>query len=333
MEGDHPAGRREDDVAAVGRRTTDADRDRLADGVLHLRRDRAHPDQLVEAELLAGQPGLRRRTERLARRADRLVGLLGVLDLAGVDPRLVGDVLRAEQLADLRPGRVDRGARQRGRVGAHVGDEAVLVEPLGDRHRHRRGHAELAARLLLHRRGAERRVGLAAVGLGLDRADLERRVVEGLHESLGAGAVEVDPTALLVLDLAVVAEVGPARDPLVVDRVQLAREHPRVLLGAGVEGALDVPVGRDAELHPLALLVDDQPGRDGLHPAGGQAGHDLLPQDRADLVAVETVEDAPRLLGLDEVVVDLPRVGDRSEDGRLGDLVEHHPVHRDALAA
>ena len=50
-----------------------------------------------------------------------------------------------------------------------------------------------------------------------------------------------------------------------------------------------------------------------------------------DLVAVEAVEDAPRLLGLDEVVVDLAGVVDGLEDRRLGDLVEDHPVHRDAL--
>jgi hypothetical protein len=50
-----------------------------------------------------------------------------------------------------------------------------------------------------------------------------------------------------------------------------------------------------------------------------------------DLVAVETVEDAARLLGLDEVVVDLARVGDGLEDRLLGDLVEDHPVDRDAL--
>ena len=50
-----------------------------------------------------------------------------------------------------------------------------------------------------------------------------------------------------------------------------------------------------------------------------------------DLVAVEAVEDAARLLGLDEVVVDLAGVLDRGEDRGLGDLVEDHPVDRQAL--
>ena len=128
-----------------------------------------------------------------------------------------------------------------------------------------------------------------------------------------------------------VVEVGAAGDADAVDAVELGGEHPRVVAGAGVEGGVDVPVGGDAELHPLALLVDHQAGGDGLHAAGGEAGHDLLPQHRGDLVAVEAVEDAARLLGLDEVVVDLAGVLDRGEDRGLGDLVEDHPVDRQAL--
>ena len=50
-----------------------------------------------------------------------------------------------------------------------------------------------------------------------------------------------------------------------------------------------------------------------------------------DLVAVEAVEDAARLLGLDEVVVDVARVLDGGQDRGLGDLVEDHPVDRQAL--
>ena len=50
-----------------------------------------------------------------------------------------------------------------------------------------------------------------------------------------------------------------------------------------------------------------------------------------DLVAVEPVEDAARLLGLDEVHVEIARVLGGGEDRRLGDLVEHHPLDRDVL--
>ena len=47
-----------------------------------------------------------------------------------------------------------------------------------------------------------------------------------------------------------------------------------------------------------------------------------------DLVAVEPVEDAPGLLRVDQVAVDLARVGHRGLDRRLGDLVEDHPLDR-----
>ena len=99
VERDHPARRGEDHVAAVGGQPADADGHRLAGGVLHLRGDGALPDQLVEPELVAGQPGLARRAERVARRPDRLVRLLGVLHLRRVGPRGVGEVLRPVELA------------------------------------------------------------------------------------------------------------------------------------------------------------------------------------------------------------------------------------------
>jgi hypothetical protein len=51
----------------------------------------ALPDQLVEAELVAVEVGadVLRRAEQVGR-ADRLVRLLGVLGLGGVDARLAG---------------------------------------------------------------------------------------------------------------------------------------------------------------------------------------------------------------------------------------------------
>ena len=178
VEGDHATAGGEHDVLAGAGRAAEADRHRVALRVLHLRGDGAHPDQLVEPELVAGQARLGRRTERVAGRSDRLVRLLGVLDLGGVDAGGVGDVLRAVEVACLAPRRGDRRLRERRGVGAHVGDEAVLVEPL--RHRHRGGgaEAELAAGLLLQGRRAEGRVGTAGVGPRLDRAHLEVGVVQ-----------------------------------------------------------------------------------------------------------------------------------------------------------
>ncbi len=79
----------------------------------------------------------------------------------------------AEVLGDDGARRGDRFAGDLDAVGPHIGDVAVLVERLRDAHRVAGGEAELARRLLLQRRGGERRVGVAADRLGLDRADGE----------------------------------------------------------------------------------------------------------------------------------------------------------------
>jgi hypothetical protein len=44
--------------------------------------------------------------------------------------------------------------------------------------------------------------------------------------------------------------------------------------------------------------------------------------------AEEPVDDAARLLGVDQAVVDVAPVRDRVVDRRAGDLVEHHALHR-----
>ena len=66
---------------------------------------------------------------------------------------------------------------------------------------------------------------------GLDSTERTSYVVScsAADQRLGAGAVEVDD-AVGLLQQAVGAEVGAAGDPGAVDRVQLGREHPLVVL-------------------------------------------------------------------------------------------------------
>ena len=128
-------------------------------------------------------------------------------------------------------------------------------------------------------------------------------------------------------------EITPGGHPPPVNRVQLGRERRRLRLrvgDAGVELGGDVPVAGAAERHPLALARDDDAGRDRLHASGGQLRRDLLPQHGADLVAVEPVQDAAGLLRVHQIVVQVARVLSGGPDGRLGDLVEHHPLDWDA---
>ena len=72
------------------------------------------------------------------------MGLLGVLHLAVVRSGNVGHVVVTEHLAGVGAGGVERLLRQRGRVGSHVGNPALLVEPLGGPHRTLGIHTELA---------------------------------------------------------------------------------------------------------------------------------------------------------------------------------------------
>ena len=88
------------------------------------------------------------------------------------------------------------------------------------------------------------------------------------------------------------------------------------------ERGLEGPVLLRLEGLDLALAVDDEPERDGLDAARGEAVANLLPEERRHRVAHETVDDSPSLLRIDEVLVDVPRMLERFLNGGGGDLVE-----------
>ena len=244
--------------------------------------------------------------------------LLRVLDLPLVAARLRRDVVGAEQGRHLLARGGERRLRQRRRVGAHVRDVAVLVQALREPHRRLRGEAELAARLLLQRRGHERRARAADIRLPLDAGDLERRALEPVGEPARRLLVEL---ARLAAQLPVGPEVAAGRHALPVEG-----DEPR-LEAFRIEGRDQVPPRGGAERHPLALALDDEARRDRLDAAGRESAHDLLPEHRRDLVAVEPVEDPPRLLRVDEPFVDVARLVERPVDRVARDLVEDHPPH------
>ncbi len=96
----------------------------------------------------------------------------------------------------------------------------------------------------------------------------------------------------------------------------------------GGEGSAEVPVARGHEGHPLPLPLHHEAHAGRLHPAGGELRPDLAPAHLGDGIAVQAVDDAATLLSVDEAVVDVPRLVDGVLDGGLGDLVEHHSLHR-----
>ncbi|HKP71298.1 MAG TPA: toprim domain-containing protein, partial [Pyrinomonadaceae bacterium] len=103
---------------------------------------------------------------------------------------------------------------------------------------------------------------------------------------------------------------------------------------AGVEGGRRLrrhvrrhrPVFRLDELLDLAFALDDHPQRDRLHAPRAQTPAHRATQKRRDFVADQTFEHAPRLLRVNEVLVDLLRLVEGGLHGPLRDLVEHHAV-------
>ena len=295
--------------AQLVRAVRQLDRRRLELLGRHLGGDGSLPDEPVEAQLLRLEGGLERVGVALeARRADRLVRLLGALGLGLVHAALRHRVRVAVARRDDVAGLAHRHAGHRGRIGSHVRDQAdvavgrvgALVQALRDRHRPLRAETELAARLLLERRGRERGGRLALLGARPGLRDAGMGVPK--RGCVAIGGFRIADVQLLPVDA----------DELGGEALPCRRRQDR----------LERPVLAGDERGDLALPLDDEPHRDGLDAAGRQAAANLARQERAEGVADQTVDDAPRLLRVDEVLVDAPRVGERLADRRFGDLAE-----------
>ena len=302
-----------------------ADRRRVPARIGHLGGDRALPDQVVQGQLLLGQGRghLARRAEVVPGGTDRLVGLLRALRRRPVRARGLGHGLGSVELGGLLACGVDGLPRQRRGVGAHVRDVAGLVEGLGGAHGRRRVPVQFARGLLLQgggREGGGRAAPVRLAGHGVD--DRGRGVSQRLRVGAGRGLVQVEDAGLdgFGAQPALLAEVRARRDRRPVDGGHAGTEG---LTGAG-EGGVDRPVLGAHVGHAVALAVDDQARRHRLDAAGRQGGPDLAPQQGGDLVAVEAVEDAARLLRVHQVRVQVARVVEGPLDGLLRDLVEHH---------
>ena len=322
--GDHGAAGTELGVASRRKRSPHTNAHRLTGGVDHLGRNGSLPHQPVHR----GHVGVHESfhlvgvTELLPGGPDRLMGLLGVLDLLGVHPRFRGKVLRAVAGHDLVARRGEGGCRQRRRVGSHVGDEALLVQRLCGPHGPLGAVAEFRTGFLLQRRRDERSSRATAVRLALHGTHRHRRNPEFVGDRGRSRLVEHHGAGLGRTRR---VEVPSGGDPGPVERNQCRGERPLVTVGA-TEFRLDAPVPGGDERHAFPLAVNDDADRHALHPTGrGAMAHDTS-HHRGDVPAVETVEDPAGLLGVDETSVDLTGVGDRLGDGRRGDFVEHHAL-------
>ncbi len=247
------------------------------------------------------------------------MGLLGVLGLGLVDAARFRDIFLAIAAGDhfARLGDGFRGGLDA--VGPHIGDQAdglaadidALIQFLGRLHGALGVEAQLARGFLLQGRGGEGRGWGAAAGLLLHRGDLECRGLYGQLGGPGGGGVaqvELGQALALVLDQAGQEGIGAGGD---------VRLHRPIFLG----------------LEPLDLqfAIDHQPQGHGLHPAGRARARQLAPQHRRQGEAHQIVQGATGQIGVDQLHVDGARMLHRLGHGRLGDGVEHHPLHDRAL--
>ena len=282
---------------------------RVEDSVRHLAGDKARPDEAVELELVGRKVLADLLGEQLhVGRTDGFVRVLRTR-LGLVDARLAGIVFLAVAAADKTGGGGGRLVGESKRVGTHIGDKTgkavfaqldAFIQLLRDAHRAAGCHVQLAARLLLEGRGDERGRGSALFLAALDFAHGKGLSGDGVHHA---------HRLFLVFQLGLAVSVA----------VVAGGELAAVL---GREKRLDRPVFLRNERADLVFAVHDQTGRNALHTAGGQTALDLAPEERRQLIADDTVENAARLLGVYQVDVDVARVFDARADRLLGDLVE-----------
>ena len=203
-------------------------------------------------------------------------------------------------------GRIQGFPRKVHGIRAHIGDMSVLVELLGEIHRLLRGIAESLGRGLLQGAGGERRQGVL----------LDLLALQGLDAKSGRGKVALDLLGALLAPDAQFLQV------LVPDPIQLRAE----LALRAQEVCLDGPIFLGLESQDLLLAVHDEPQGHGLDAPRGKSPHDLLPQEGRKLVAHQTVQYPPGLLGVHQVPVDLPGGREGFRYRALGDLVEDDAV-------
>ena len=93
-----------------------------------------------------------------------------------------------------------------------------------------------------------------------------------------------------------------------------------------VQRHIKAPVFLWLEGPDLLLPVHHHPGGNALDTPGGKPSANLFPQQGRELIAHDPVQNPAGLLGIHQVIVDIPGMLDGVLDHLLGDLVEGDPV-------
>ena len=306
----------------------DAHRAAAHAGLGHLARHGALPYQFVQIRLLATQAQFVSRFHIAPGGPNRLVRLLRVRHLAPETPWLRGQIFLAVPRGDRLPAGPNGLVGKLGGVGAHIGDQALLVEALRDLHGPPGGKTQFAAPFLLQGRSNERRRrrGRRHPLLDLDHPP-------GAVRQLG----DQRPGLRFAKQHQVLARLQFFPEPpgMVVEILARGKAHPAVMrhfrlerLALRRQRRLQIePDGRNED-HPLFLSLHKQPGRHALYAPRGQFRGDLAPKERGNAVSDEAVQNAPRFLRIYKASVDVSRFAERALDGFLRNFVKHHAPHR-----
>ena len=267
----------------------------------HLAGNELAPNQLIQALGVTFHARQLSRLEIDVGRTDRLVRFLRAF-FAAVSDRVGGQVLLAELAFDKAAHHAHGVSREVGRVGTHVGDVTGLVQTLGHHHGLLHPKAQAVTRGLLQGGSDKRRRRLAAGRLIFTLADAVTGGFQRCQGRHGLGLVQrLERSAVLTGHF---------------------KAHVSAFGGAQV--GVHFPVFFRNKRADLFFTLDHQLHGYRLHTTSRQATGDLGPQQRRNHVTHYTVEEAPRLLGIDPVDIQLARLGKRFLDGLLGNFVEHH---------
>ena len=291
----------------------------IEDRRFHLAGDGPLPDQFIKLALITIELVQIFGPAAHIGGADRLVRFLGVLGLGFIDAGVLGHIIGTVGFADETPRLADSLARNGDAVGPHIGDKPdrlaidvdAFVQPLGDLHGALGGEIQFARGFLLHGRGGERRRRMAPGLLALDLGNGKRSALDTRLGGLGGGFVADRRTGKLFA-------------------VQMRQGAPE-FAGAGGEFGAQGPIFHRVEFFDLGFALANEAQGHRLYAPRRAAARQFAPQYRRQGKADQIVQRPARQVRIDQLLVQLPRIGKGFQNGGLGDLVEDDALDLDAL--
>ena len=294
-------------------RALGVDGNRVIDGIGHLGCQKTAPDQLVQPVLVLVQAvSYPLRIQLHVSGTNGFVGILcrGLCFESMELTIIIGcPVAILDELGCCSHGFIGKPQR----VGTHVGNQTqstltghvhAFIQLLGNGHGALGSEAQLSGGLLLQgRSGKGRRSGtllfcLLYVGNG----------------KILAGHIVDDGLSLFLIfqfPLLLLAPVTGGEAARFTQKIQLGIQRP-VFLGN--------------KCPDLIFPVHNQTGGNGLNTAGRQAATDLLPQQRGQLVTHNSVQNTTGLLGIYQIIIDVPGGLNGLPNHFLGNFIKGNPL-------